>query len=297
MSDLPPVVVARVLGHALRVSSSCESRNVLARDIIDCNAYPTDHPELLAGLAHLYVFTVIRLLYSDPSSLQPQEANSFGIPYLESKVFLSRRRKFSERSYEFLIDDFGSSARAVYERFVPDLDSRWSSLRFNWQLGLQALDPPRRNWPEATGDLGLTDASRKKWGSAYSVWLSKLLALTTVRTWFYPTDTYDVHVPESILGGRSIEILGIKRRIVFKSASLSDGTVVSPPHPKILAHHAACAQVANLSGAAEYVEDLYDDDPDGIALMTEPKASTELSQKTEEVAAHLLSYMICRFDF
>lgn len=42
MSDLPPVTVARVLGHALRVAPSGDGRDVLAREIMDCKADPMD---------------------------------------------------------------------------------------------------------------------------------------------------------------------------------------------------------------------------------------------------------------
>ncbi|KAF6746670.1 hypothetical protein DFP72DRAFT_1152120 [Ephemerocybe angulata] len=58
MQDIPPVIIARVLGHGLRLAPSEEGRQVLAREILDCN---TDW-ELLAGLGHVYVYGMIRPL-------------------------------------------------------------------------------------------------------------------------------------------------------------------------------------------------------------------------------------------
>ena len=42
MSEMTPVTVARVLGHALRLSPGPDDRGVLAREIMDCKAHPTD---------------------------------------------------------------------------------------------------------------------------------------------------------------------------------------------------------------------------------------------------------------
>lgn len=79
MTDMSPKTVARVLGHALLVALDTASRDVLAREIMDCKIQPEDpyvtntdclvdvliqesstcSSELLAGLAHLYVFGLI----------------------------------------------------------------------------------------------------------------------------------------------------------------------------------------------------------------------------------------------
>ncbi|KAF6747257.1 hypothetical protein DFP72DRAFT_1075516 [Ephemerocybe angulata] len=60
MGDIPPVTIARVLGHCLRLAPSEEGRQVLAREILDCNG----GQELLAGLGHLYVYGLIRVFYN-----------------------------------------------------------------------------------------------------------------------------------------------------------------------------------------------------------------------------------------
>lgn len=57
MRKLTPVCVARVLGFALLYSPSDAGRDNLAADILRCN----DGLELLARLAHFYVFGFIKL--------------------------------------------------------------------------------------------------------------------------------------------------------------------------------------------------------------------------------------------
>ena len=57
MTDWSPRVAARVLGHGLILAPSEEGRSALTRDINECDS----DPELLAGLAHLYVYGLIRV--------------------------------------------------------------------------------------------------------------------------------------------------------------------------------------------------------------------------------------------
>jgi len=55
--DLTPACAGRVLGFALLYSPSRGGRDALAAEIIGCNG----DDELLAGLAHLYVYGLIRV--------------------------------------------------------------------------------------------------------------------------------------------------------------------------------------------------------------------------------------------
>ena len=57
MFDMSPLVASRVLGHALVLTPSEDGREALAREINDCYS----DPELLAGLAYLYVFGLMRV--------------------------------------------------------------------------------------------------------------------------------------------------------------------------------------------------------------------------------------------
>lgn len=57
MFDMSPLVASCVLGHALVLAPSEDGREALAREINSCYS----DPELLAGLAHLYVFGLMRV--------------------------------------------------------------------------------------------------------------------------------------------------------------------------------------------------------------------------------------------
>lgn len=80
VADMFPKTVARILGYALRFAPNTDGRDVLAREIVDCrtelDAYVTSvdwlvdvlthesricSPELLTGLAHLYVYGMIHV--------------------------------------------------------------------------------------------------------------------------------------------------------------------------------------------------------------------------------------------
>ena len=58
--ELTPACAARVLGFSLLYSPSYHGRNNLAAEILKCNDSENDH-ELLGGLAHLYVYGLIRV--------------------------------------------------------------------------------------------------------------------------------------------------------------------------------------------------------------------------------------------
>ena len=58
LEDFDPPMVARVLGHALYLLPG-EGCDALTREILDCQG--PDEPELLAGLAHLYAYGLIRV--------------------------------------------------------------------------------------------------------------------------------------------------------------------------------------------------------------------------------------------
>ena len=69
----------------------------------------------------------------------------------------------------------------------------------------------------------------------------------------------------------------------FAQSEMDNGTIVPPPSPQLLALHAVCAQVAHMSGAAEYLGDIFGDLDDDLAVhgsvMTQPGAMAMLSQK------------------
>ena len=48
---------------------------------------------------------------------------------------------------------------------------------------------------------------------------------------------------------------------------------IPAPDPRIIALHAACARIAHMSGAAEYLKETIE-----ISVLTEPKATRELTR-------------------
>lgn len=83
-------------------------------------------------------------------------------------------------------------------------------------------------------------------------------------------NTYNVEYTSDV----DMVVPHLKSRITFQPCEVN-GVVIPPPHPRLLALHAACAGIANMSGAAEYIEEtLRDTEP--IAVMTEPNAANEL---------------------
>ncbi|KAI0809025.1 hypothetical protein BC629DRAFT_1081455 [Irpex lacteus] len=85
-------------------------------------------------------------------------------------------------------------------------------------------------------------------------------------------NTYNVECTS----GAAAVLPHLKRPVTFQECKVN-GIVIPPPHPKLFALHAACARIANMSGAAEYIEDTFWD-PAPIAVMTEPNAANELTR-------------------
>ena len=57
MQGIAPRVAARVLGHGIILAPNDVGRDALVRDILACE----EDFKLLAGLAHLYVYGLIRM--------------------------------------------------------------------------------------------------------------------------------------------------------------------------------------------------------------------------------------------
>ncbi|KAJ6486672.1 hypothetical protein C8R45DRAFT_995488 [Mycena sanguinolenta] len=62
----PPKVAARTLGYALIHAPSPAGRDCISQEIVGCN----DEPEYLAGLAHLYIYGLIRI-FRNPKGPTP----------------------------------------------------------------------------------------------------------------------------------------------------------------------------------------------------------------------------------
>lgn len=97
-------------------------------------------------------------------------------------------------------------------------------------------------------------------------------------------NTYDV---KSTVAPEDFPIIGhgLKSQITFKTCQVG-AKAIPPPDPHLLAVHAACAQIANMSGAAEYLDELFQDTGE-ISVMTQSGAVYELTRALRG-AKHIL---------
>ncbi|KZW02348.1 hypothetical protein EXIGLDRAFT_759852 [Exidia glandulosa HHB12029] len=72
--------------------------------------------------------------------------------------------------------------------------------------------------------------------------------------------------------------------VKFKTGTISRDTIIPPPDPQLIALHAACAGIAHMSGAADYIQDIFRE-PEPVDEMTSPyyDASHELSRALKAI--------------
>ena len=76
-------------------------------------------------------------------------------------------------------------------------------------------------------------------------------------------NTYRVNAQDPLLH----QILpNLVREIRFRNSTTPEGKNIPAPSPKFLAIHAACAQIAHMSGAAKVLDELYRDDGEQAEL-------------------------------
>ncbi|KAF9472887.1 hypothetical protein BDN70DRAFT_867965 [Pholiota conissans] len=331
MSQMSPATVARVLGHAFHFAPNDTGRAKLTEDIIECKLDPDDvhcSPELLAGLAHLYVYGMMRVFYNPkgPTPLVTPAQNarsSFGdavrTPSHLSTPTLMTTQTLRQRT--MLRDEnrcvFTGRLDFIVYQSLPKAERPIGVSNVAYTHVAHIIS---QSLPSNIG--GMTQAAREKfvWAStaaavierfggfsAYTILGEDNLnsaanAFTASSTphdmfdcldlWLVPaqdkhgniiTDTYVVHSPFLL------RAYGIKDQVIFRSYTFHDDDgnpiVIPAPHPSLIALHAACAQVAHMSGAAEHLAELYPDsdlDP-GPSVMTQPNASAKLVQKLKLV--------------
>ncbi|KXN89155.1 hypothetical protein AN958_06203 [Leucoagaricus sp. SymC.cos] len=105
------------------------------------------------------------------------------------------------------------------------------------------------------------------------------IALHEFTVWLEPAqDTNGHEIPNvydlnHFLGKDSLSVIGrgIKAQVTLTSATTKDGVIIPPPHPSLFALHTACARIAHMLGAIEYLNNP-SREPDE---MMEPNASVE----------------------
>ena len=80
-------------------------------------------------------------------------------------------------------------------------------------------------------------------------------------------NTYRVNVQDPLL----YQILPtLVREVRFRNFTTSESKNIPAPSPKLLAIHAACAQIAHMSGAAGVLDEFYRDDGERAELTRAP---------------------------
>jgi len=77
--------------------------------------------------------------------------------------------------------------------------------------------------------------------------------------------------------------------VTFRTHTFPDGKKIEPPSPRLIALHAACAQIAHMSGAAEYLEETFRDTEPIPVMTATPNAAGELVHALKKVQLQCLA--------
>ncbi|KAF8878847.1 hypothetical protein BD779DRAFT_1649717 [Infundibulicybe gibba] len=103
-------------------------------------------------------------------------------------------------------------------------------------------------------------------------------ALNALRIWLEPTPVQNEYTPRSVHDGAWVH--DMLNPVIFSSTDPE----LPVPSPDYIALHAACAKVANLSGAGQYVESMWEDIEAARVLSTDGSSSMLLSFALNRVA-------------
>ncbi|KAI0083345.1 hypothetical protein BDY19DRAFT_1060986 [Irpex rosettiformis] len=293
MKDMPPVTVARVLGYAIHLAPNDNGRDALVRDILACEK----DPELLAGVAHLYVYGLCRIFYN-PKGPTPCVSTS-QTPRLSLEAIAADKSLLSQSFSDIFDHEMktagGRSLLCGFERTtVAHIISQSLSENIS---GSNAATQAKFEWARTAGAMLQHFGGFKAYDldneilhspknvftasqnphllfEALSIWLTPV---KDVHTQAIISNTYklnhyygDEYVPHAIPCA--------KPEVKFTGCTIN-GTFIPPPDPWLLALHAACAGVTNMSGVVGYLEE-YFWDMKSIAVMTEPLPTSKESHTT-----------------
>ncbi|TFY75682.1 hypothetical protein EWM64_g8331 [Hericium alpestre] len=303
MAEISPIVAARVLGYCLRFAHSQAGRAALTREINECDR----DLELLAGLAHLYVFGLIRVFRNPkgptPDISAPQSPQLSLQQAIQNAERLLRKTSFTDRELRKLVD----MASSLFIAPPTDPDGKFDDLEVahiisqSLSEGIDGVTPAARakfDWARTAGaimerfgdfdsqallgDQGLNSPLNAFMSSRgpHAAFDGLNMWLTAAKTSHgdIMANTYDVTLvaaqrkasPEFLARIGS----GIQPQIKFTPLPVGS-EVIPAPYPKLIGLHAACAKIAHMSGAAEYLEEIFRN-TDTISAMTEPNAAYEL---------------------
>jgi len=311
MTDLSPRVAARVLGHGLILAPSEEGRSALTRDINECDS----DPELLAGLAHLYVYGLIRVFYNPKgrtpaisATQSPRLSFELAVQNLEHllqqpsitardlrqlTLFRDNNRCIFTGSLDLVVAKSHGvpkekcavtrSAHIISQSLSSDIEGLTPAVLAKFRWGKMAGAMIERFGGFSSHDV-LGDNILNSPLNAFTATASPHEEFDGLDMWLTPvndehgdviSDTYDV---VHYLGNEWLHYMeaSVMPRVIFRHAQL-DSRIIPAPHPRIISLHAACARIAHMSGAAEHLKEFFRD-PDEISVMTGPSAAHELTR-------------------
>ncbi|TFY78403.1 hypothetical protein EWM64_g5610 [Hericium alpestre] len=291
-----PTVAARVLGYGLRFAHSQAGPSALIQEINECNR----DLELLAGLAHLYVFGLIQVFRNPKGptpdispSQSPKPSSQLAAQdaeHLLRKTSLTAKelRKLTLLRENNCCVFTGARDRASIDINMLQADPAMSRMEMVHIISQYSSEAIGRVTPAARAKFDwarTADAVIERFGglsnrallddqglnsplNAFMTTSDPHIAFDQLDMWLTPAKTSN-----GDLMANTYDVLA------------SDPEVIPAPHPELIAVHAACARVAHMSGAAEYLEELCRE-TDAISVMTEPNAANELAQSLKALQLH-----------
>ncbi|KAI0797151.1 hypothetical protein C8Q75DRAFT_862859 [Abortiporus biennis] len=311
LQKLSPIIAARVLGHALRLAPTATSRAHLANEIKDCNGNDRLLAGL-AHLYVFGLIGVFRNPKGPTPAISTSQSprKSFEDKQLSMETILMEFKSKPGRLRDIVMKR--DNYHCAFTGAVDDKSAEMGLVQWDLNDPLSDLQVAHIISQSLTSDISVPGVSGKKlqWASTAAAMIERfgdldckavlgeeflhnplnaILAthipharFDELRIWFTPAkdqqgnikpDTYNINT--SITPDRSAAF-GIRDQVTFTSSQfLVQGSVITipPPHKRLLEIHAACAQIAHMSGAAEALDEFTSD--------TEPFLLTVDSKKMD----------------
>ncbi|KAH9888962.1 hypothetical protein C8Q73DRAFT_708889 [Cubamyces lactineus] len=291
MFDTPPQVAGRTLGYALIHATTKKGRDVLAREIVSC----VKDYRVLSGLAHLCIFGMIRM-FRNPKGPTPIDSVDESPEHLVTGTSPGYtpawlRAQLLQRDEFRCVFTHRPDARSLRQQMAagalsPPNGTHVANTKVAHIIGLPLTD----------GIGGMSQSAREKfpWATSATAVLEhfggdeiqQIIRNFTIHDpvnamtaslephdlfnqsalWLTPAMDDNQHtIPNlyNVVFRDAIEARiysYIKPQVRFREFTTPDGQLVKPPSPALLELHAACARIAHLSGTAEVLDDVYQEE-------------------------------------
>ncbi|KAF8308855.1 uncharacterized protein EI90DRAFT_3107332 [Cantharellus anzutake] len=327
MAQFTACKVARILGYCLLAAPSKQGCDALTRTKLECadkeeaemlEPVGQVEAEMLAGLAHLYIYGLTRVFQSKGRTpiLSPGQSPRGSFEQAEKRAadwLLWRRAPYdSLKQLVLLRDDHRCAFTGLLDKsFVgcaprqlefrgkqvnvtgmdslsEDIEGQSEGVKAKFQWAKKAVALIERFGGFSFTELGIHGLDNPL--NVFTTSDTPHKQFDALNLWLVPAldqnravIANNTYAPEHSGGDVALKSFGIQKIVKFKEAKTEDGQVVPPPDPRLLALHAACAWVLHSSGAIEHVREFLLREPEPISLMTEPNAAPELHFALEKL--------------